>query len=115
MIGAASAWLMLAAASPSPAPSPTPSPQVTENQFNGSGDSYSAGLYGFLVIAALVAVTVVIVLFMNRSLRRARANLGGDVLPRREADRVPSGTAQSERGRGRPAGDAPADAPPDAG
>lgn len=113
MIAAASAWLVLAATSPAPGPSPTPSPQVTENQFNGSGDSYSAGLYGFLVIAALVVAMVVIVFFMNRSLRRARANLGGDVLPRREADRVPTAAAPPRtRAPERPSPDLPPDAGP---
>lgn len=89
MIAAASAWLLLAAASPSPSPTPPTLNGPTENQFNGSGDAYSAGLYAFLIILGLALFTVVIVYFMNRSLKRARQNLGGDVLPRRVADQIP--------------------------
>lgn len=96
MIGLASSWLILAATSPSPAPTPSPF-TPTENQFNGSGDPVSAGLYAFLVIVGLAAFTVLIVFFMNRSLKRARRNLGGDVLPRREADQVPVAPRSSDR------------------
>lgn len=106
MIGAASAWVVLAAASPSPSPT-SGYEGPTENQFNGSGDSVSAGLYAFLIIVGLAAFTALIIFFMNRSLRRARHNLGGDVLPRREADQVPI----APRGRA----DGTAEPPPPAG
>lgn len=106
MIGAATAWLVLAAASPSPGPTTAVDNGPTENQFNGSGDSYSAGLYAFLIIVAIAACTALIIFFMNRSLRRARHNLGGDVLPRRERDQIPVGPGEP--------GDAGDESPPPA-
>lgn len=79
-----SAWVVLAV-SPSPSPGFGPS----DDQAPGSGDSVSAGLYAFLIVVLLAVALAVILWAMNRSLRRARNNLGGSVLPRREADDQP--------------------------
>ncbi len=75
-------------------PAPTPTSTVVTPGFGptpgGSGDvGASAGLYAFLIVLGLILVTVVIFISMDRSLKRARANLGGSILPRREADRLP--------------------------
>lgn len=78
----------LLAVPPSPVPtSVTPGFGPTQGVSGDSGAS--AGLYAFLLVVALVAVSVVIFVAMSRSLQRARTNLGGSVLPRREADRLP--------------------------
>lgn len=123
MIGLASTWLVLTVTSPSP--SPTPSGAFNgpnEDQFSGSGDSVSAGLYAFLIIVMLAAFTALIIFFMNRSLKRARQNLGGDVLPRRQADQIPvapggpddpdrtPGSSPSPRSEGDGDGDGPTSA-----
>lgn len=111
MIGSASAWLVLAATSPAPTPS-AGYDGPNDNQFNGSGDSVSAGLYAFLIIVGLAAFTALIVYFMNRSLKRARQNLGGGVLPRREADQIPIAPGDRDRTEGSsppPAGDGDTD------
>lgn len=79
---------LLLTVSPSPVPTSV-TPGFGPSQ-GVSGDSgASAGLYAFLLVVALTAVSVVIFIAMNRSLKRARTNLGGSVLPRREADRLP--------------------------
>ena len=82
------AWFVLAAVSPTPSPSPGFGPS-NDNQAPGSGESVSAGLYAFLIILVLAAALALIVWAMNRSLKRARHNLGGSVLPRQESDKIP--------------------------
>jgi hypothetical protein len=92
----------------SPSPTATTSGTVTPGFGPSPGDSAdgaSAGLDAFLIVLGLIAFTVVIFIAMNRSLRRMRHNLGGSVLPRREADSLPV------RGDGAPPAEPPATPP----
>ena len=75
----------LAAVSPSPSPSPAVSggrvgPFIP---IDTAPNQYGAGLLAFLLILGMAVLCVGLFIAMNRSLRRARQNLGGDVLPRR--------------------------------
>lgn len=82
-----SARLMLWVAGPSPSPSSL-SPQQIQGPVNDNG-GVGAGTLAFLVIAGLLIVSGLLFVAMNRSLRRARHNLGGDQLPRRPNPRRP--------------------------
>jgi hypothetical protein len=62
--------------------SPSPSPSAPF-QNDDDGDSRGAGSIAFLVILVLIVASVLLFWAMNRSLKRARRNLGGDPLPRR--------------------------------
>jgi hypothetical protein len=82
----------MAVGSPTPTPSTTSTvvvPPFGPTQGVSGADTASAGLYAFLIVVGLIAVSVVIFIAMNRSLKTARTNLGGSILPRREADRIP--------------------------
>jgi hypothetical protein len=71
---------ILAAAGPTSTASTVPqAPAGTSDDNGGAG----AGSYGFLVIIGLIVFSIVLFVAMNRSLRKARINLGGDQLPRR--------------------------------
>jgi hypothetical protein len=54
-------------------------PDGTANNNGGAG----AGSWGLLIILGLIVVSIALFYAMNRSLRSARRNLGGDQLPRR--------------------------------
>jgi hypothetical protein len=65
------------------ATTPPPAPGGTTDNNGGAG----AGSYGLLIILGLIVVSIGLFVAMNRSLRRARRNLGGDLLPRRRGSR----------------------------
>lgn len=54
-------------------------PDGTPDNNGGAG----AGNWGFFIIIGLIVVSIGLFYAMNRSLRSARRNLGGDQLPRR--------------------------------
>lgn len=89
---------------PVPTGTATHSPPPIQNQIDNSG--VGGGTWAFLVIVGLILVSVLLFWAMNRSLRRARRNLGGEQLPRRGPRRprpVIPVRDDDEGGEGRPA------------
>jgi hypothetical protein len=80
--------MMLASPTPTPTGATTSTPGFGPDPSSPSSGA-SAGLDAFLIVVALIAVTAVIMYSMTKSLKRMRTNLGGNVLPRREADQLP--------------------------
>lgn len=86
MTGLIGARLLLVASS---AVSPSPFPGSSGGRVgpfipsNTQPNPHGAGLAAFGVVLLMIALSVLLFLALNRSLRRARRNLGGDVLPRR--------------------------------
>lgn len=60
-----------------------PSPTGPVDNNGGAG----AGSWGLLIVAVLIVVSIALFVAMNRSLKHARHNLGGDQLPRRPSKR----------------------------
>ena len=80
------------------APLATPSPVATTTStatstatpgFQGPADDSKggAGNLGVLVVLGMIVAAIVLFWAMNKSLRRAQRNLGGDPLPRRPGRR----------------------------
>ncbi|HVV30213.1 MAG TPA: hypothetical protein VHC41_04980 [Mycobacteriales bacterium] len=82
----------VAATGTATAPPPAPNGPADHN------DGVGAGTWAFLVIIGLILLSVALFYALSRSLRRARRNLGGDVLPRRRGQRPPEQQSPAPEG-----------------
>lgn len=77
---------LAAPAATTPTATATSVPQAPAGTSDNNGGA-GAGTYGFLVVVGLIVFSIFLFFAMNRSLRSARHNLGGDQLPRRRPGR----------------------------
>lgn len=87
---------LVAGSSPSPSPGISGARQGPFIPQEGVPNSDGAGLDAFLILVGLILASAGLFFAMNRSLKRARRNLGGDVLPRRRNTGPPVGPARDD-------------------